>query len=87
MEQLRKNFTFFTSKKSFKNHDAVINRVNDLLSQAVLKLEEEFKQLLSTYRFVSRMSTLFFFAERTRLFIDTLSTWVSVIWDEWIIYT
>lgn len=49
VEQLRKNFTFFASKKSFKNHDAVINRVNDLLSQAVLKLEEEFKQLLSTY--------------------------------------
>ncbi|CAA6667623.1 unnamed protein product [Spirodela intermedia] len=49
VEQLRKNFSFFSSTKSFKSSDGVLNHVNDLLSQAILNLEEEFKQLLSSY--------------------------------------
>ncbi|XP_078434392.1 exocyst complex component EXO70A1-like [Wolffia australiana] len=49
VEQLRKNLSFFSSKQSFKKNAGLINRVNDLLSEAVLKMEEEFKQLLSSY--------------------------------------
>lgn len=32
----------------------MINHTNNLLSKAISKLEEEFKQLLSYYRFASR---------------------------------
>ncbi|GAA0144286.1 membrane traffic protein [Lithospermum erythrorhizon] len=49
IEQLRGNIRFFTNNKSFKSSDGVINHANNLLSKAILKLEEEFKQLLSSY--------------------------------------
>ncbi|MQL87218.1 hypothetical protein Taro_019759 [Colocasia esculenta] len=49
VDQLRNNARFFSSNKSFKGSDGVLNHVNNLLSKAIIKLEEEFKQLLSTY--------------------------------------
>ncbi|PKA64321.1 hypothetical protein AXF42_Ash009542 [Apostasia shenzhenica] len=49
IDQLRSIIQFFSSAKGFKNSDGVLNHVNTLLSKANLKLEEEFKQLLSTY--------------------------------------
>ncbi|XP_073118598.1 exocyst complex component EXO70A1-like [Henckelia pumila] len=49
IEQLRNNIQFFSNNKSFKSSDGVINHTNNLLSKAISKLEEEFKQLLSYY--------------------------------------
>ncbi|XP_077235637.1 exocyst complex component EXO70A1-like [Tasmannia lanceolata] len=49
VDQLRSNARFFSSNKSFKSSDGVLSHVNGLLSKAILKLEEEFRQLLSSY--------------------------------------
>lgn len=49
IDQLRANVRFFSSNKSFKSSDGVLNHANSLLNKAIQKLEEEFKQLLSTY--------------------------------------
>lgn len=51
IEQLRNNIKFFSNNKSFKSSDGVLNHANTLLSMAISKLEDEFKQLLSSYRF------------------------------------
>lgn len=52
IEQLRNNIRFFSTNKSLKTSDGVLNHANGLLAKAILNLEEEFKQLLLTYRFV-----------------------------------
>lgn len=52
VEQLKNNVRFFSSKKSFKTTDGVLNHANGLLAKAIVKLEGEFKQLLLSYRFV-----------------------------------
>lgn len=49
IEQLRGNIRFFSNNKSFKSSDGVVSHSNNLLSKAISKLEEEFKQLLSSY--------------------------------------
>ncbi|XP_043692202.1 exocyst complex component EXO70A1-like [Telopea speciosissima] len=49
VDQLRSNVRFFSSNKSFKSSDGVLNHAHSLLAKAILKLEEEFKQLLATY--------------------------------------
>lgn len=49
VDQLRANVRFFSSKKSFKSSDGVINHANGLLAKAILKLEDEFKHLLTNY--------------------------------------
>ncbi|KAJ9175452.1 hypothetical protein P3X46_014004 [Hevea brasiliensis] len=49
IDQLRSNIRFFSSNKSYKSSEAVLNNANNLLAKAILKLEEEFKQLLSSY--------------------------------------
>ncbi|KAF6137347.1 hypothetical protein GIB67_036384 [Kingdonia uniflora] len=49
VDQLRSNIRFFSSNKSFKSSDGVLNHANNLLAKAILKLEEEFKQLLTAY--------------------------------------
>ncbi|KAI3734600.1 hypothetical protein L6452_14072 [Arctium lappa] len=49
IEQLRSNIVFFTNNKSFKSSDGVISHASNLLSKAISKLEQEFKQLLSAY--------------------------------------
>lgn len=41
---------FFTSNKNFKSSDAVLTNVHNLLAKSVSKLEEEFRQLMTTYR-------------------------------------
>ncbi|KAL5205664.1 hypothetical protein ABZP36_033873 [Zizania latifolia] len=40
---------FFSSSKNFKSSEGLLNHVNNLLSKSALKIEEEFKQLMSTY--------------------------------------
>ncbi|KAK6135936.1 hypothetical protein DH2020_030319 [Rehmannia glutinosa] len=49
IDQLRNNIQFFSNNKSFKSSDGVLNHTNTLLAKAISKLEEEFKQLLSSY--------------------------------------
>ena len=41
---------FFSSNKNFKSCEGVLNQVNNLLTKSKLKIEEEFRQLMSTYR-------------------------------------
>ncbi|PWZ44312.1 Exocyst complex component EXO70A1 [Zea mays] len=41
---------FFSSNKKFKSCEGVLNQVNNLLTKSKLKIEEEFRQLMSTYR-------------------------------------
>ncbi|KAL7107925.1 hypothetical protein ACP275_06G084100 [Erythranthe tilingii] len=50
IDQLRNNIHFFSSNKSFKSSDGVLNHTNSLLTKAISKLEEEFRQLLLSYR-------------------------------------
>ncbi|KAG0494180.1 hypothetical protein HPP92_005174 [Vanilla planifolia] len=49
VDQLRSIVKFFSSTKGFKSSDGVLNHANNLLSKAILKLDDEFRQLLSTY--------------------------------------
>ncbi|XP_042502569.1 exocyst complex component EXO70A1-like [Macadamia integrifolia] len=49
VDQLRSNVRFFSNNKTFKSSDGVLNHANNLLAKAILKLEEEFKQLLTSY--------------------------------------
>ncbi|CAM8878785.1 unnamed protein product [Rhodiola kirilowii] len=49
IDKLRSNIKFFNSKKSTMSTDGVLNQANSLLSKALSKLEEEFKDLLSSY--------------------------------------
>ncbi|XP_057977066.1 exocyst complex component EXO70A1 isoform X2 [Malania oleifera] len=50
IDQLRSNVEFFSSNKSFKSSDGVLNHANNLLVKAISKLEDEFRQLLTSYR-------------------------------------
>ncbi|GAV87023.1 Exo70 domain-containing protein [Cephalotus follicularis] len=49
IDQLRSSILFFSNKKGFKSSDGVLNQANTLLARAISNLEEEFKQLLSSY--------------------------------------
>ncbi|KAF0895465.1 hypothetical protein E2562_012469 [Oryza meyeriana var. granulata] len=40
---------FFSSNKNFKSSEGVLNHVNNLLAKSALKIEEEFRQLMTTY--------------------------------------
>jgi len=40
----------FSLDKNFKNCEGVLNQVNNLLTKSALKIEEEFRQLMGTYR-------------------------------------
>lgn len=59
VDQLRDNVEFFNCNKSFKSSDGVLTNANSLLAKAMLKLEEEFKQLLSAYSKVVEPERLF----------------------------
>ncbi|KAM7262262.1 hypothetical protein ACFE04_021339 [Oxalis oulophora] len=49
INQLRSCLQFFTSNKSFKPTDTVITHANNLLSKAISKLEDEFRNLLANH--------------------------------------
>ncbi|XP_027363887.1 exocyst complex component EXO70A1-like isoform X1 [Abrus precatorius] len=49
IDQLRSNIRFFGSKKGFKSDDGIVSRASNLITKAISKLEDEFKQLLSSY--------------------------------------
>lgn len=61
IDKLRSNIQFFGSKKGFKSSDAVVSHANTLLTKALSKLEDEFKQLLLSYRFVFLCLMFFIF--------------------------
>lgn len=48
VNKLKRNVEFFKSNRSFKSSDAVVSHANNLMSKAIVKLEEEFRQILST---------------------------------------
>ena len=52
MDQLRSVVLFFDDNKSYRGNDVLLYHVKNLLAKANLKIEEEFKQLLTSYRFV-----------------------------------
>ena len=52
IDQLRSIIQFFSKNKTVKSSDGVLNHANALLSKAISKLEDEFRQLLTNYRFV-----------------------------------
>ncbi|KAL3825699.1 hypothetical protein ACJIZ3_021728 [Penstemon smallii] len=49
VDQLRSIVKFFSGNKGFKSSIGVINQANNLLGKAIFKLEEEFRQLLTSY--------------------------------------
>ncbi|XP_028784946.1 exocyst complex component EXO70A1 [Neltuma alba] len=49
IDQLRSIVSFFSNYKSMKNTDTVLNHANNLLSKAISKLEDEFRNLLTNY--------------------------------------
>ncbi|XP_061354648.1 exocyst complex component EXO70A1-like [Gastrolobium bilobum] len=49
IDQLKSNIIFFGSKKGFKSGDGIVSHANSLITKAISKLEDEFKQLLSSY--------------------------------------
>lgn len=52
IDQLRSTIDFFKSNKTLKSSEGVINHANNLLTKAISKLEDEFRQLLTNYRFL-----------------------------------
>ncbi|KAM7499949.1 hypothetical protein LguiA_024363 [Lonicera macranthoides] len=53
VDQLRTIVKFFSGNKNLKSSIGVISHAHGLLAKSILKLEEEFRQLLSTYRMVN----------------------------------
>uniref|UniRef100_A0A5B6ZXT9 Exocyst subunit Exo70 family protein n=1 Tax=Davidia involucrata TaxID=16924 RepID=A0A5B6ZXT9_DAVIN len=49
VDQLRSIVRFFSSNKSLKSSIGVLNHANNLLAKSISKLEEEFRQLLTSY--------------------------------------
>ncbi|KAG8370525.1 hypothetical protein BUALT_Bualt14G0125900 [Buddleja alternifolia] len=49
VDQLRSIIRFFGGNKGLKSSIGVINQANNLLNKAIFKLEEEFRQLLTSY--------------------------------------
>ncbi|TKY53573.1 Exocyst complex component EXO70A1 [Spatholobus suberectus] len=49
IDQLRRNVRFFGNKKGFKSDDGIVIHANNLITEAISKLEDEFKRLLSSY--------------------------------------
>ncbi|PIN04002.1 Exocyst component protein [Handroanthus impetiginosus] len=49
VDQLRSIVRFFSGNKGFKSSIGVVNQANNLLGKAIFKLEEEFRQLLTSY--------------------------------------
>ncbi|KAK4786310.1 hypothetical protein SAY86_002999 [Trapa natans] len=49
IDMLRGNTHFFSRCKNYKGYEGVLNKTNNLLANAISKLEEEFKQLITSY--------------------------------------
>lgn len=60
VNQLRNIVKFFSTTKGLKSSIGMINHISSLLAKSVLKLEEEFRQLLNLYRSVILKFSLYF---------------------------
>ncbi|WOL16049.1 exocyst complex component EXO70A1 [Canna indica] len=49
IDQLRGILRFFSSNKSLRNNDGVVNQANNALAKAITRLEDEFRSLLTTH--------------------------------------
>ncbi|KAI4364170.1 hypothetical protein MLD38_020298 [Melastoma candidum] len=49
ISQLRSIVKFFNSNKNFKSSGGILNQANNLLAKALMKLQDEFKQILINY--------------------------------------
>lgn len=58
VDQLRSIVRFFSGKKGIKSSIGVVNHANNLIGKAVIKLEEELRQLLALYRFAHHIVTI-----------------------------
>lgn len=54
VDRLRSIERFFSSNRSYRTSDGVLNHVNSLLSKALVKMEAEFQNQLSQRRFASK---------------------------------
>jgi len=52
ISQLRSANRYFTGNKIFRSNEAILTHTSNLLAKAISKLEDEFRQLLTNYRFV-----------------------------------
>ncbi|MBA0650916.1 hypothetical protein Goklo_018290 [Gossypium klotzschianum] len=59
IDQLRSNLQYFTTHKCFKRTSGVITHANNLLTKAISKLEDEFRNLLTNYSKVVEPDRLF----------------------------
>jgi hypothetical protein len=51
VDLLKGVFYFFSSNKNFKCCEGVLNQVDSLLTNSAQMIEEEFRQLMDTYRY------------------------------------
>ena len=65
ISQLRSTNRYFTSNKNFKRNEAILTHTSNLLVKAISKLEDEFRQLLTNYRFVFYFFLLLFMGNCT----------------------
>lgn len=79
VDMLKSTVQHFSSNKSFKGCDGVMNHINSLLAKAILKLEEEFRQLLATYRFLPWIRLL--------VYIFFFSTWCLHILENFFLWS
>ncbi|MBA0858027.1 hypothetical protein Goshw_020409 [Gossypium schwendimanii] len=59
IDQLRSNLQYFTTHKCFKRTSGIITHANNLLTKAISKLEDEFRNLLTNYSKVVEPDRLF----------------------------
>lgn len=52
VDRLKSIVRFFSSNKSYKSSDGVLNHANGLLGKAIMKMENEFQKQLTSRRFV-----------------------------------
>lgn len=52
VDLLKCNIRFFSTNKISTSEYGLLNHANNLLSKAVVKLRDEFRQLLATYRYL-----------------------------------
>lgn len=55
VDQIQSTVEFFTLNRSYKSSEAALNHARGLLAKGMMKLEDEFKALLSQHRFVSSL--------------------------------
>lgn len=71
IDKLRSNIQFFGSKKGFKSSDGIVVHANNLLAKAISKLEDEFRQLLLSYRYIFLFLMFIFWLVWWKIYLHT----------------